>query len=95
MSSQFIATLHSKHIFWDSWDNIFFLRTSGNDHAEPSRQQARVAKLAKTARQGAAVLAHDDLVPSDTFLAAPLDRANFTGLVIACIEPKFWNQICA
>ena len=23
MSSQFIATLHSKHIFWDSWDNIF------------------------------------------------------------------------
>ena len=24
MSSQFIATLHSKHIFWDSWDNIFF-----------------------------------------------------------------------
>ena len=23
MSSQFIAKLHSKHIFWDSWDNIF------------------------------------------------------------------------
>ena len=23
MSTQFIATLHSKHIFWDSWDNIF------------------------------------------------------------------------
>ena len=21
--SHFIATLHSKHIFWDSWDNIF------------------------------------------------------------------------
>ena len=26
MSSQFIATLHSKHIFWDSWDNIFMLQ---------------------------------------------------------------------
>ena len=25
MSSQFIATLHSKHIFWDSWDNILIL----------------------------------------------------------------------
>ena len=28
MSSQFIATLHSKHIFWDSWDNIFLNRNN-------------------------------------------------------------------
>ena len=26
----FIATLHSKYIFWDSWDNIFFLRGLAN-----------------------------------------------------------------
>ena len=28
MSSQFIVTLHSKHIFWDSWDNIFSILKS-------------------------------------------------------------------
>ena len=34
-SSHFIATLHSKHIFWDSWDNICSkisaLRAPGGD----------------------------------------------------------------
>ena len=31
-SSHFIATLHSKHIFWDSWDNIFSVRSLKNLH---------------------------------------------------------------
>ena len=28
-------------------------------------------------------------VPRSRWLAAPLDRANFTGLVLGCIEAKF------
>ena len=55
MSSQFIATLHSKHIFWDSWDNIFFqkfqllqpARTSRPVRVQSVRVQSGPARLGR------------------------------------------------
>ena len=47
MSSQFIATLHSKHIFWDSWDNIFLSRARASRIRLPETYTASPQKAKK------------------------------------------------
>ena len=42
MSSQFIATLHSKHIFWDSWDNIFFALRAATSYKKTEKYKKSV-----------------------------------------------------
>ena len=87
---QFIAWCHSIHKNCTSWAWEWMC---SQRHSCSVRWPQRVAGLRATAR----LLSCPGWGSSSGHLttAAPLDRANLTGLVLGCIEANFCNKICA
>ena len=65
--------------------NAYFLAKIGADTAENERNGGTSGTAA---RKGAAGRARADAAPV-TYSGRPRDAANFTGLVLGCIETKF------